>query len=151
MKIPAGSRLIAHYWYDNSKRNPSNPNPNIEVTWGEQSFQEMLFTQVDFRWMDETAAAQIDSDSRFADTRILGFLDKNLDGKVEKSELRGQIGKALLAQFDALDTNHDGVLDKEELKAAMSKMGAFRHRPTPAEQFNSPPASPSATPTAGGR
>ena len=151
VKIPAGSKLIARYWYDNSKRNPHNPDPNIEVTWGEQSFQEMLFTQVDFRWMDETAAAQIDSDGRFADTRVLGFLDKNLDGKVEKSELRGQIGKALLAQFDALDTDHDGSLDKAELKVAMSKMGMGRRRaPTPAEQFNSPAASP-ATPTAGGR
>ncbi|MBS0333692.1 MAG: redoxin domain-containing protein, partial [Proteobacteria bacterium] len=90
VKIPAGSRLIARYWYDNSKRNPHNPDPNIEVTWGEQSFQEMLFTQVDFRWMDETAVKQVDSDSRFADTRLIGFLDKDLDGKIEKSELRGQ-------------------------------------------------------------
>jgi Redoxin/EF hand len=152
VKIPAGSRLIAHYWYDNSKRNPHNPDPNIEVTWGEQSFQEMLFTQVDFRWMDETAAAQIDSDSRFADTRLLGFLDKDLDGKVEKAELRGQIGKALLAQFDALDTDHDGSLDKAELKVAMSKMGMGRRRaPSPAEQFNAPAGSPAASPTAGGR
>jgi hypothetical protein len=153
VKMPAGSKLIAHYWYDNSKRNPHNPDPSIEVTWGEQSFQEMLFTQVDFRWVDETAAAQVDSDSRFADSRILGFLDKDLDGKVEKTELRGQIGKAILPQFDALDANHDGVLDKAELKVAMSKMGMGRRRaPTPAEQFNSPAASPAAaTPTAGGR
>jgi hypothetical protein len=152
VKIPAGSRLIARYWYDNSKRNPHNPDPSIEVTWGEQSFQEMLFTQVDFRWVDETAAAQVDSDSRFMDTRILGFLDKNLDGKVEKTELRGQIGKALAAQFDALDADHDGTLDKAELKVAMSKMGMGRRRaPTPAEQFNSPAASPAASPTAGGR
>ena len=150
VKVPAGSKLIAHYWYDNSKRNPHNPDPNIEVTWGEQSFQEMLFTQVDFRWVDETAAAQIDSDGRFADTRLLGFLDKNLDGKVEKSELRGQIGKTILAQFDALDTDHDGTLDKAELKVAMSKMQGFRRRPTPAEQFNAPAVSP-ASPTAGGR
>ena len=153
VKIPAGSKLIARYWYDNSKRNPHNPDPSIEVTWGEQSFQEMLFTQVDFRWVDETAAAQIDSDGRFADTRILGFLDKDLDGKVEKAELRGQIGKALLAQFDTLDANHDGALDRAELKVAMAKMGMMRRRaPSPAEQFNSPPASPAAaTPTAGGR
>jgi hypothetical protein len=153
VKIPAGSRLIAHYWYDNSKRNPHNPDPSIEVTWGEQSFQEMLFTQVDFRWVDETAVAQVDSDGRFGDSRLLGFLDKDLDGKVEKAELRGQIGKSLLPQFDALDTNHDGALDKAELKVAMSKMQGFRRRaPTPAEQFNSPAASPAAaTPTAGGR
>ena len=148
VKIPAGSRLIARYWYDNSKRNPHNPDPNIEVTWGEQSFQEMLFTQVDFRWMDETAAQQIDSDGRFADTRLIGFLDKNLDGKVEKSELRGQIGKMLLAKFDEIDTNHDGMLDKAELKTVMAKMGfGFRRPRTAADDFNGAPAA--ATPTAG--
>jgi hypothetical protein len=151
VKIPAGSRLIARYWYDNSKRNPANPDPSIEVTWGEQSFQEMLFTQVDFRWMDETAAAQIDSDGRFADTRVIGFLDKDLDGKVEKSELRGQVGKTLLAQFDTIDTNHDGVLDKAELKVAMSKMQGFQRRRNAAEEFNAPAAPASASPTAGGR
>jgi hypothetical protein len=113
----------------------------------------MLFTQVDFRWVDETAAAQVDSDSRFAEGRLVGFLDKDLDGKVEKAELRGQIGKALSAQFDTFDANHDGALDKAELKVAMDKMGMMRRRaPTPAEQFNSPAASPAAaTPTAGGR
>ena len=53
VKMPAGSRLIAHYWYDNSARNPHNPDPKIHVTWGEQSWNEMLFTQLEFRWMDE--------------------------------------------------------------------------------------------------
>ncbi|MDB5463302.1 MAG: hypothetical protein JWP23_1691, partial [Phenylobacterium sp.] len=59
IKIPAGSKLIAHYVYDNSKRNPSNPDPKIEVSWGEQSFQEMLFTQLRFRWADETAQHRV--------------------------------------------------------------------------------------------
>jgi hypothetical protein len=135
VKVPAGARLIAHYWYDNSKRNPHNPDPKIEVTWGEQSSQEMLFTQLEFRWMDETAAHQIDSEGRFGDTRLQGFLDKDLDGKVEKSELRGQVGKSLLAQFDAIDTNHDGALDKAELKVAVGRMQMFRRR-SDAEQFN---------------
>jgi mono/diheme cytochrome c family protein len=149
VKIPAGSKLIARYWYDNSKRNPHNPDPSIEVTWGEQSFQEMLFTQINFRWLDETAAAQIDSDARLADSRLLGFLDKDLDSKVEKAELRGQIGKALLPQFEALDTNHDGALDKAELRVAMSKMQGFQRRRNPAEEFNEPKAAPAASPTAG--
>jgi hypothetical protein len=150
VKIPAGSRLIARYWYDNSKRNPHNPDPNIEVTWGEQSFQEMLFTQVDFRWVDETAAAQIDSDGRFADTRMIGFLDKDLDGKVEKAELRGQIGKMLSAQFETIDANHDGAIDKAEMKVAMSKMQGFSRHKNAAEEFNAP-AAPASSPTAGGR
>ncbi|MBS0361007.1 MAG: hypothetical protein JSR98_06475 [Proteobacteria bacterium] len=150
VKIPAGSRLIARYWYDNSKRNPHNPDPNIEVTWGEQSFQEMLFTQVDFRWMDETSAKQIDSDGRFADTRLIGFLDKDLDGKIEKSELRGQVGKMLADKFDQIDTDHDGSIDKAELKVAMSKMQGFgpRRPRNSADDFNGGQA-PSSTPTAG--
>jgi hypothetical protein len=139
VKIPAGGRLIARYWYDNSKRNPANPDPKIEVTWGEQSWQEMLFTQIEFRWMDETAANQIDSDARFADTRVLGFLDDNLDGKLQKAELRGQFGKNLLARYDAIDANHDGTIDKAELSAAMKAMQTFQRRRGGSQASNAAP------------
>jgi hypothetical protein len=145
VKVPAGAKLIAHYWYDNSKRNPHNPDPKIHVTWGEQSWQEMLFTQLEFRWMDETSAHQIDSDGRFLDGRLLGFLDRDLDGKVEKAELRGQMGKMLLAQWDGLDANHDGSIDKAELKAGQGKLRMFGGRRNAAEEFNGP-----GEPSAGG-
>src|SRR5258706_10431775 len=59
VKVPAGSKLIAHYVYDNSKRNPSNPDPNRQITWGEQSWEEMLFTQLRYRWVDETATHRV--------------------------------------------------------------------------------------------
>jgi hypothetical protein len=32
--------VIAHY--DNSANNPSNLNPNKDVWWGEQTFEEMM-------------------------------------------------------------------------------------------------------------
>jgi hypothetical protein len=158
VKVPAGAKLIAHYWYDNSKRNPHNPDPKIDVTWGEQSWNEMLFTQLQFRWMDETAQHQIDSDARFLDGRMMGFIDKDLDGKIQKSELRGQIGKMLLAQWDAIDTDHDGSIDKAELKAGQAKLVMFGggRRRSAAEEFNGPGEGPApkasesaATPTAG--
>ncbi|MET0274005.1 MAG: hypothetical protein ABW360_13550, partial [Phenylobacterium sp.] len=120
VKIPAGSRLIANYVYDNSKRNPSNPDPSIKVTWGEQSHEEMLFTSVSFRWMDETAANQIDSEARFADTRMFGMMDDNIDGKLQKGELRGQIGKMMTTFWDRIDTSKDGAIDHAELKAAQA-------------------------------
>jgi hypothetical protein len=158
LKVPAGAKLIAHYWYDNSKRNPHNPDPKIHVTWGEQSWNEMLFTQLEFRWMDETSANQINSEARFLDGRLMGFIDKDLDGKIEKSELRGQIGNMLLASFDAIDTNHDGAIDKAELKAGQSKLQMFggKRNRNAAEEFNGPgegpvPPTPAASPTAGGR
>jgi hypothetical protein len=137
VKVPAGSRLIARYWYNNSKRNPANPDPKIEVTWGEQSWQEMLFTQIEFRWMDETAAQQIDSDARFADTRLLGALDDDLDGKLQKAELRGQLGRNLIGQMDTIDADRDGAIDRAELGAALKRMQMFQRR-APAAAAQSP-------------
>jgi hypothetical protein len=126
IKIPAGSRLIANYVYDNSKRNPANPDPNRKITWGEQSWEEMLFTSVSFRWLDETSAKQVDSDARFAQTRMLGMMDDNIDGKLQKAELRGQMGTQIGNFWKMLDKNTDGALDKTELAAAQAMMGNRR-------------------------
>jgi hypothetical protein len=138
VKIPAGSKLIAHYVYDNSKRNPSNPDPSIKVTWGEQSHEEMLFTSVSFRWLDETAEKQIDSEARFAETRMFGMMDDNLDGKLQKAELRGQMGRMMVAYFERIDTTQDGAIDRAELKAAQALLPQQRRRSS--EAASAPPA-----------
>ena len=126
IKVPAGSRLIAHYVYDNSKRNPSNPEPGRRITWGEQSWEEMFFTSLAFRWLDETAAKQIDSDARFSGSRMLGMMDDNIDGKLQKAELRGQMGDMLGKYFAMIDANSDQALDKSELLKAQALMPARR-------------------------
>ena len=54
IKIPAGSKLIARFTYDNTVRNPANPDPNRTVPWGDQSFDEMLYTKIRYAWADET-------------------------------------------------------------------------------------------------
>ena len=59
IKIPAGSRLIAHYVYDNSRQNPSNPDPSKTIVWGPQSWEEMFFTRLRYRWMDETSTRRV--------------------------------------------------------------------------------------------
>jgi len=126
IRIPAGSRLIAHYVYDNSKRNPANPDPNRRITWGEQSWEEMFFTSVSFRWLDETAAKQVDSDARLYKLRMLGMMDDNIDGKLQKAEVRGQMGAMMLANWNRIDTNGDQALDKTELVAVQAMMGGRR-------------------------
>ncbi len=40
--LKKGTKLSVTAWYDNSANNPLNPDPSAEVTWGEQSAQEML-------------------------------------------------------------------------------------------------------------
>ena len=142
IKIPAGSKIIAHYIYDNSKTNPANPDPTIKVTWGEQSHEEMLFTQLSFRWLDETAAKQVDSDARFAKTRLMGMMDDNLDGKLQKAELKGQMGTMIGGYFAKIDANADGAIDRDELAAAQALLPGRRRGS--AEASNAP-----AGPTAG--
>jgi hypothetical protein len=40
--LPAGTVLQAVGWYDNSKNNPHNPDPDVAVRWGDQTYDEMM-------------------------------------------------------------------------------------------------------------
>lgn len=40
--LPAGTKLEAIAWYDNSRANPHNPDPDSPVEWGEQTYNEMM-------------------------------------------------------------------------------------------------------------
>ena len=48
LKLPKGTKLHATAWYDNSANNPSNPDATKDVTWGDQTWEEMMFTGLDF-------------------------------------------------------------------------------------------------------
>jgi hypothetical protein len=152
IKVPAGSKLIAHFIYDNSKRNPNNPDPSKTVVWGDQSWEEMFYTALRYRWVGETSSKMNDFDKDLDKDRMLGMLDQNIDGRIQKAELKGQMGDMIGKYFDQLDTNHDGALDKTEL-AAMQKMmgGQRRKREAAAEPAKAPATGAAATPTAGGK
>lgn len=49
-KVPAGTavRIVGHY--DNSPKNPFNPDPTKAVKWGEQTWEEMLMGGVFLSW-----------------------------------------------------------------------------------------------------
>jgi hypothetical protein len=40
--LKAGTDLQAIAWYDNSRHNQHNPDPNSPVTWGDQTYNEMM-------------------------------------------------------------------------------------------------------------
>ena len=44
LQVPKGSRIVSTAWYDNSAANKSNPDPNVDVFWGDQTWQEMQYT-----------------------------------------------------------------------------------------------------------
>ena len=40
--LTAGTRIKAIAWYDNSRNNPHNPDPDAAVQWGDQTYNEMM-------------------------------------------------------------------------------------------------------------
>jgi len=54
LAIPKGSKLEAVAHYDNSVNNKSNPDPTKEVHWGEQTWDEMQYTGINYTVDDES-------------------------------------------------------------------------------------------------
>ena len=48
LKLPKGTKIHATAWYNNSPSNKSNPDPTKDVWWGDQTWEEMMFTGLTF-------------------------------------------------------------------------------------------------------
>lgn len=53
LKVPAGTKIIAVGAFDNSSQNAYNPDPNSEITWGEQSWEEMFMGFYSWKNVDQ--------------------------------------------------------------------------------------------------
>ncbi len=149
VKAPAGSRVVTRWTFDNSVRNPANPDPKKLVNWGEQSSEEMLATYFHYRWADETVANQKpEYEKELQGNLMVGVMDDNLDGKLSPGELRGQMGDMLKKYMAMIDTSKDGAIDQKEFNAAQKLMPSRRQRPN-----NNPAAPPpsAAPPVAAGQ
>jgi hypothetical protein len=58
--LKAGTELQAVAWYDNSRDNPHNPDPEAAVRWGEQTYDEMMVG-----FFDVAVVANLDKHSFF--------------------------------------------------------------------------------------
>jgi hypothetical protein len=48
LKLPKDTKLHAVAWYDNSTTNKANPDPKADVWWGDQTWEEMMFTSLTY-------------------------------------------------------------------------------------------------------
>jgi len=48
LKVPKGAKIVSTAWYDNSPANKSNPDPKMDVKWGDQTWEEMQYTGILF-------------------------------------------------------------------------------------------------------
>lgn len=92
------------------------------VSWGDQSFDEMFFTALRYRWLDETSDKMVNYDDLLRQNQMFGMLDDNIDGKLQLAELKGDIGAQLKTAFAQIDANGDKGIDEKELGAAQASM-----------------------------
>ncbi|MDP2140322.1 MAG: redoxin domain-containing protein [Gammaproteobacteria bacterium] len=51
--VPAGTKIVVTAAFDNSTQNKANPDAAREVPWGQQSWDEMFFGQVYWKYVDQ--------------------------------------------------------------------------------------------------
>lgn len=128
LQVPKGSLLIADYVFDNSTANAFNPDPTKDVTFGEQTSEEMLFTFFRFRFKDETTSNRRDDWFRELQGNVtFGALDDNIDGKLTPAEFRNDPRfKPVVQYLPMVDADKDGALSKDEMGKAMQMMQQMR-------------------------
>ncbi len=115
--IAAGSRLIHTTVYDNSSRNPGNPNPDRTVGWGLQSHDEMLYGDFVFSWVDERADAPIHDHAYTSAVQWVGYMDRDMSGGVSPREVPERLRERLARAFEMGDRDADGELSAAEYHA----------------------------------
>jgi hypothetical protein len=119
LEVPAGSKIIHTTVYDNSAQNPANPDPAKRVTFGEQSWEEMLYGGIRFRWRDETADHVIHDQSLQRVQQLFGYMDRNRDDRLETAELPAMLQRFVGPQLTLLDQDGDGKLGIAEMSGLL--------------------------------
>ena len=121
-EIAAGTRLIHRTVYDNSTRNPGNPDPTRTVVWGLQSHEEMLYGDFMFSWVDERADAPLHDHEHTEAVQWVGYTDRDMSGGVSMDEIPERMRERFVDTFEAGDANADGELSADEYSAVQRDM-----------------------------
>ena len=120
--VPAGARLIHHTVYDNSAQNLSNPDSTKQVRFGEQTWEEMLYGGVSFRFLNKEDDVREINTADYVTGITIGYMDLNMDGKVTLEEMPERSRQGLAMAFVLLDKDKSGGLEFAEFGQLMAQM-----------------------------
>lgn len=125
INVPAGTMVIHHATYDNSTANPSNPNPEVSVRFGEQTWEEMLYGGISYRYAEPGENdSKIDPADAMASV-AMGFMDSNMDGMIALDEMPAQARQSLAMAFVMMDKEKKGGLNFAQFRDLMSRSGGL--------------------------
>ena len=124
--VPRGSELICTAHWDNSANNLSNPDPTKTVTWGDQTFEEMMIGFYFEVFPKDHVPERTPGGRRLDPEKIFTALDINGDGKLTKDELPSQIQ----SRFEIADADHNGEVSKEELTTLLKRFSGPQRTPS---------------------
>lgn len=62
--LPAGTKVVYTTVFDNSAQNKANPDPNRVVPWGQQTWDEMVFGVIRYRYLEEDAVVSAQASAK---------------------------------------------------------------------------------------
>jgi len=104
LAVNKGSTITFTVWYDNSAKNPANPDPSKTVTWGQQTTDEMHLGYLEY----------------VTDRKSKTELSEANEAKIPAAGVT--IPEAFKKALAVYDLNGDGRLDEKEIDAMPSRV-----------------------------
>ncbi len=116
LAIQNRDRLFCTATFDNSAENLNNPDPTATVTWGDQTWDEMMIGYYHYSVPLQSPSANDRKETAAEIVRRTIRLNKfdELDQDGDERVLRHETPRSLHAIFDELDTDNDQVLTRTE-------------------------------------
>lgn len=118
-QIPVGMRIYCQAAYDNSTNNLANPDPGVVVTWGDQTWEEMMIGYFDVavprgEGTGSAWGANLPRNNTNEQRLVQLFAtwDKNGDNKLQRDEAPQRVREV----FDRIDTDGTGEITLEQLQ-----------------------------------
>jgi hypothetical protein len=123
--LPKGTTLLCTAHWDNSPDNLSNPDPTQRVSWGDQTWEEMMIGfYVEMFPKGEMPERPSGGQGELDPEQIFVTMDANGDGQLVPDELPGPLRE----RFKLVDINADGVVTQEELTKILKMFAPRRDR-----------------------